>query len=375
MKFNQVNNKIEIDFNKKMSKRQKQYFIDLLKTQPEDAASYALTFLGKRTRLDRPKFDRYERTESQYKQLRQTILDQYRVCSDSKKPYRTDVFDFIGVEIECLVPEDYVSINYFDSEVECETCSGSGNNPDDTPCFHCDGNGTIQNDDTEEESRDYDKLIYAIKKAKIKGVSVKDDGSLQDERGYRGCEITCLTRISDMSNLEKLCKFLNKIGARVNNSCGLHVHLDMRHKNKLQALTIGQKITKTLPLLASIVPKSRRNNIYCKLACSEIADNKPRYFAVNLQAYNRFKTIEIRLHSATTSFEKISNWILLLDKISNISRRIRNKISTLNELTDYVYIPENMLEYFSQRIVLFSDNEKESVNDDFRDNDNLDEVA
>lgn len=227
--------------------------------------------------------------------------------------------DWIGIEIECFVP---LSAVYLDEA-----------------------------DHSSDRARDY--LRQRIEAAKIVRCSVKYDGSLSvPDSAYFSCEVTVLTRLSRPDNLRQLCSLLNSLGAKVNKSCGLHVHLDARHLNSDQVKAKGVNFERALPVMLSMVPKSRRSNTYCKPSVSNL--NGSRYHAVNLTAFSKYKTVEVRLHSGTTDFTKIFNWAVLMTSIFKASR-VRKRCADLNELTEFVRIPETLLEYSQRRIDLFND--------------------
>ena len=148
-------------------------------------------------------------------------------------------------------------------------------------------------------------------------VQLKRDGSIayddgDNERDLELCIVAPLSLYQDV--LAKCCNALAEVGAVVNKSCGLHVHLDARNRN---AETVLKRLIKAQTLLYQIVPKSRRTNTYCKKtnANTSVETQRDRYRAINGTAYRKYKTIEVRLHSGTVDFTKINNWIILLHLI------------------------------------------------------------
>lgn len=243
--------------------------------------------------------------------------------------------DWIGVEIECFVPF---------SAVYPEPLDDSSNYSSDRARYY---------------------LFQRVEAAKIVRCSVKYDSSISvPDADYFSCEVTVLTRLSRPDNLRQLCTLLNSLGAKVNKSCGLHVHLDARHLTSEQVKAKGVNFERALPVMLSMVPKSRRSNTYCKPSVSNL--NGSRYYAVNLTAFYKYKTVEIRLHSGTTDFTKIYNWAVLMTSIFKASG-VRKRCVDLNELTEYVRIPESVLEYAQRRIDLFND--AADVPTSIRDND------
>jgi hypothetical protein len=266
------------------------------------------------------------------------MLNLYKVRNE-QKPTDNFLGQWIGVEIECYMD--------FDRE----------------PLYDDDGE-IVDNDD-----QDYDDFIASLKssieKRKIKYVSIRSDGSIHPEYSdsQYGVEFTILTRIDDMSNLEKLCKFLSDKGAQVNSSCGLHIHLDQRDiiSNSKALSAKVSRFNRVMPLLTKLVPRSRLTSTFCLTKKSSLR-NGTRYMAINTQSLSKHSTIEIRLHSGTTDFNKISNWIKLCYSVSNCSK-IKNtdkhNIDTVDKLKSYFGADDKLMtselyNYLSLRIQKFN---------------------
>jgi len=113
--------------------------------------------------------------------------------------------------------------------------------------------------------------------------------------------------------LYQLTKTLRTLGMRCNKSCGLHVHFDMRNRTAEEVLKLAKRADKWVKALQELVPMSRRDQHYCKFGIS--ASGNDRYKAVNFAAFHKYKTLEIRLHSATFDYAKILSWIRLCELI------------------------------------------------------------
>jgi hypothetical protein len=260
------------------------------------------------------------------------------------KPNNSDRGQWLGVEIECIVPLDEFSEN-----ARCEVyCDDHDELMDLCGCDHdC---------DTQSNEGYTTQLGKYIEKQKIKYVSVKGDGSINAEDGYFGAELTILFKRSDRSTLKRLCDVLNKIGAKVNKSCGLHVHLDQRdiigvaNISDIDTRELKRRaynLDRALPYLSKIVPKSRLNNTYCQLSVGTLKGG--RYHAVNLSAFNKYQTIEVRLHSSTTDYEKINNWIDILLTIMYTKEKPALFATSLDALCMLYNIPERLIEYMEKR--------------------------
>jgi hypothetical protein len=149
----------------------------------------------------------------------------------------------------------------------------------------------------------------------------------------------------------------------------LHIHLDARDLTEADVKNKGRSFGKTLDVLWSLIPESRRENTYCKKAVSPLSKGErgDRYYAINLTAFQKYQTIEIRCHSSTTDFKKIKHWIVLMRAIYSTS--IKKKCVNLDDLFEVVSLPEDSMEYLAQREALFRNSE---ASNDARD---LDEVT
>ena len=147
-----------------------------------------------------------------------------------------------------------------------------------------------------------------------------------------------------LNQVAAVCRALDRAGAKVDRRCGYHVHLDcadfeLRHFKKLVKLWL-----KFEDVFDTFQPPSRRSdtNTYCRSnlarfgaietgesqaeSCSrafEAIDRTKsiqelgslfasRYHKLNVQAYFRHRTIEVRHHAGTINAEKAVNWVRLM---------------------------------------------------------------
>jgi hypothetical protein len=278
------------------------------------------------------------------------FLQQFDATTD-KRPDATSKGDWIGIEIECMIP--FFSILKKHSSDLCgDYINEDGEECEDVYlCDNCNGKNT-------RDSIMRDKLADIVKMAKIRGVTIKPDGSIKNERGTFPVEVCILFKRGDMSTLQKICDLLNSLKARVNKSCGLHVHLDARDADTRQATLRGRRLFHAIDIFAAMVPKSRRTNQYCELRMNGQKDGS-RYAAVNIQAYQKYQTIEMRLHSATTDFMKISMWISILFKTSRSVKMSVRKITPIVDFAKRIELTDAELSYLFSRVEKFKDDNKE----------------
>jgi hypothetical protein len=144
-------------------------------------------------------------------------------------------------------------------------------------------------------------------------IQIGTDGSIRPERGHYGFELRILLVEKTLSkSLKKIGEFFKEAKLKTNNSCGLHVHLDMRSRNVMKCY---DKLIKMQDVLYSLVKKNRWENTYCQYA--RPYNRYSKYQAVSMSPYRSKKTIEVRLHHGTTDVVVIEKWIRLLLTIVN----------------------------------------------------------
>lgn len=167
-------------------------------------------------------------------------------------------------------------------------------------------------------------------------VRTTDDGSIKDKDGNPpngktqfGVEFRILIKRSEMeTRVLRVCDALRGIGCKVNKTCGLHVHIDMRGRPESEVVKLHDKLNKWLGSLRELIPTSRRNNKYCNFDNPE----KAHWAAVSIDAYKRHKTLEVRVHSSTLNHIKIIQWIRLIETAIQSKFTPPAKTSTLDAL-------------------------------------------
>jgi hypothetical protein len=183
---------------------------------------------------------------------------------------------------------------------------------------------------------------------------VEPDGSLY---AASGVEIVS-PRLTDptFAELRTVCTVLAGLGATVDKTCGLHVHMDARDLTEQQGAAIALAYDVMLPEIEALLPSSRRSAINQWAAPAAggtmrgLPDIRPalakaaaggtltareqanvfgetgerthygpsRYRAVSLIRMRNAcdpanRTVEFRSHSGTVDFDKIRSWVVILD--------------------------------------------------------------
>lgn len=199
-------------------------------------------------------------------------------------------------------------------------------------------------------------------------VYLKDDSSIHTEdNNEHSHEITILTKQENyIETITRVCAVLNSKEANcyVNNTCGMHVHFDARHREPKRMFA---NLVRMLPLLKQMVPAGRvegsHANNYCFLNTTDVMDQSRhpsrdhRYQAVNPTSYSKYRTIEVRMHSGTTNAAKIINWIALCLYAVD-SPIIIDTITTPHVLNSKFDVNSKLMEYIHKRIETFATQRK-----------------
>ena len=168
-----------------------------------------------------------------------------------------------------------------------------------------------------------------------------------------------------IEELKTVCRVLKECNAKINKSCGTHIHFDAANFNLQTWKNLFKNYKRLENVIDNFMPNSRRanNNTYCKsldsfrnfdqqidssTSIQNIADFfGSRYYKLNPQSYSRHKTIEFRQHSGTIEFAKISNWIYFLNNLVNKSVEGLIENTTLEGLRDFNN--NDLVEFFTRR--------------------------
>jgi len=132
-----------------------------------------------------------------------------------------------------------------------------------------------------------------------------------------------LQGVSGFNEITAFCKEANARGFTVDGDCGLHIHIDMRDTTTNQRRAIAYAYCITYPIWTSFVNQYRAHDCrYCttpSYSASDIVlheynfngwcERRNRYEFVNLAAYSKHQTFEIRGYQGTLNPVEIINWI------------------------------------------------------------------
>jgi hypothetical protein len=163
------------------------------------------------------------------------------------------------------------------------------------------------------------------------------DATVSSETGFYAMELVSppLKGLDGLRQLETACKVLKELGAKVNRSCGFHVHhdaSDLVFEDWKSIIKSYIKYEDTIDLL--MAPSRRGNgNQWCRSLKGSYAGQSvealwarvdsaydiyhlrnmfgTRYVKLNLEASTVHGTVEYRQHGGTTNFAKMAAWIAL----------------------------------------------------------------
>ena len=178
--------------------------------------------------------------------------------------------------------------------------------------------------------------------------------------------IECVTPIlkgrDGFSALENACKTLNEVGAKVNRSTGLHVHIGAAKLTVEQYINVFANYQMLEAVIDTFMANSRRanNNTYCQsLIGVNLTDCKTRedvwqafdssrYYKVNPESFSRHKTIEFRQHQGSTDYTKIKMWVTFCAKLVvwSMDNRMTEPISSIDDIP---FLNKTEKAFFSRR--------------------------
>ena len=232
----------------------------------------------------------------------------------------------VGIEIELISPmnEDQVAEQVSLANLENYISVGSDGSIQtaDKDCYDCNGEGEHYDEDCD----DYIECGC--------------------HTGY-GHELRVLVKESELLQIRaRLALLFKAIKAEVNDSCGLHVHLDMRHRDPLES---AKRLLNAQSLMFKTMPSSRKNNEYCMPVIKRHYPDLMsigKYHAIHTKhTYSYRKTIEVRLHEGTVDAFEIYNWCKFLVHV--VDTDVADKIIRVNNIKKF---PVRIKSYLQKRI-------------------------
>lgn len=153
------------------------------------------------------------------------------------------------------------------------------------------------------------------------------DGSLSSRRGGTAEVVSpVLTGNDGLTEIRTVAKLLREGGARVNESCGMHIHIGVDHLTNHQQVRIMEAYANWQWAFTALVKERRVNGSWSRLrtrtAWRDLMDawrndatytsrNTDRYYAFNVASFHRHGTFEMRAHHGSLNGTNACAWIAL----------------------------------------------------------------
>ena len=212
-----------------------------------------------------------------------------------KAPPKYNKDNYIGVEIECLSPIDRETFSLLIAPLSISKYINIGY------------------DESIDTDTDYDGDRYGLE--------------------FRVC-----AKDKDIYQVVKdLLEVMGTVDCEVNSSCGLHVHLDARNKDPK---VMFARLLHNQDTLYSVTYNRAFNDFCVPLnpykyngSISDACAMSDHYTAINASAYNKYKTIEVRMMNGTLNVYVINNWIKMLLCIVNNKPMTKTLIEFIKDRT------------------------------------------
>jgi hypothetical protein len=200
------------------------------------------------------------------------------------------------------------------------------------------------------------------------------DSSIHCNNDLDSCElVTPILKFEDIETLQEVIRKLRRAGAKVDESCGTHIHIGAeRHTGKTLQNLINIFYSKDTLLYEALKVRSEGVNHYCKMFKTELIEeinkiknptietvidtwyetsnsysarnrhyHSSRYHGLNLHSYSTIGTVEFRLFNATLHAGELKSFIHLALAINHQAltqkRATATKTSEVIKHTNHKY--------------------------------------
>lgn len=284
------------------------------------------------------------------------------------QPSREDRSKYVGIEIECYGPIDRPDLRSLLNEVT--SLQGKVQVGTDTSIEPPEEEYTETEEIPSEGDLDIVERTHSTRTLDLAEL-VYQDGAWQDNRLYtfrsrsrrqarleddrywsnqdhvimtapesetlHAYEVRVLCKQSEVTSIvKKVYKVLSDAGCETNESCGLHIHLDMRYRNPMTAY---HNLFRCQRMLINLSPEGREGSNWCRTndertLLGHISEYSEKYYVINPLCYNRLKTIEIRIGEGTMEPTQVISWVDLLCTIVDNQDELTTSYDDLDSFTD-----------------------------------------
>jgi len=198
--------------------------------------------------------------------------------------------------------------------------------------------------------------------------TIKQDGSVYGDDCF-GAEFASrpVSGTEAEHMLDVVTTKLNNAGCDVNSSCGLHIHVDVGDLTSTERRRVIQHWKHSEAFWFGMVDYTRRENDFCNPinGCDNEYLEDSRYNALNVSAYGKHGTFELRLHHGTLDKNEISAFasaaVHFIEAARHIEEPMTNVGNTRNEPSLTPYAQEFLDTYFSGAPPIISDGIKQKL--------------
>lgn len=191
----------------------------------------------------------------------------------------------------------------------------------------------------------------------------------------RGLEVVSpiLQGVQGFADLDKAVKALLNAGAKIDKSCGIHVHIGADGLNGGDIIRLIELYTANGSHIDGVLAQSRHNTTWARkynnanldyarrqlsgavgsTALRSAIRGFERYYTVNVASYLRHGTIEFRQHQGSLNSEKIASWVkfvmTLLNKASVATDADVRDFGSLDSLLGFIGVDDTTKAYLNRR--------------------------
>lgn len=157
------------------------------------------------------------------------------------------------------------------------------------------------------------------------------DGSVSSRGTGEGSGLEMVSPIlsgtEGLRQLETVLSVMARVGAKVNTTCGLHVHIDqagltgIQRRNYFLAYVLNQHLFDRLVSPSRRAFRNSYTRAYTEQQVNEFSEavergqtdfySNARYHNLNVTSYGKYGTFEVRHHQGTLNARKVINWVKL----------------------------------------------------------------
>lgn len=191
----------------------------------------------------------------------------------------------------------------------------------------------------------------------------------------RGLEVVSpiLQGSTGFADLDKVIKALLNAGAKIDKSCGIHVHIGADGLNGGDIIRIVELYTLNGSHIDGVLSRSRHDTMWARKynnaslqhirrTLSGVSGERDlrqslrgmeRYHAVNLASYLRHGTVEFRQHQGSLNGEKVASWVKFVMSLVNTAKNMSDAdvrdFGSLDTLLTTVGLDDTTKTYMNRR--------------------------